>query len=525
MTNNKKIRYVTNQPKKNDAKEIKPEPAPKPAKGKSGKKGGGGKKRRIWPWILLAVLLIAVGIGVKFLYDIQNYGSLFNQDPVSTMALEPSVETAGPQASAEPTPDPTPDPEQLLLSQSDLEFMKSRVNILVLGVDESTERENWGSFRTDTMILVTIDFDTKDVTMISIPRDSYIKICNGNGNPTGQQNRVNTAFPAGGGAKKNGYLYAMGTVSHLFGGIPINYYFGFNMNVVKEIVNAMGGVDYDVDVEVNMNGRHLDTGMQHLDGQAVLDYCRQRKGDSDIHRVDRQQRMLMAIFQQLKTTGQIPNIPNIYKAVEQNVQTNLSFTQISSLAYLALQMDMDQLSRHTVEGTSLRVGKASCWGLNMGKLKTLINTVFGISVTLDEEMDGSNVRARIQEAQAAMATELSAADAAVANATALLNNYGAYLSADAQSQLKSLTTTLSDEVEKAIDVSSRDSIVYYTDALNQMNQYCYAQLGMSGGPDTVPQQQEGLPGDPTLNPALDPALDPGQIPVIPDLSGTDLPVG
>ena len=54
--------------------------------------------------------------------------------------------------------------------------MQKRVNILALGYDESAERVGWGSYRTDTMILITVNFDTNKVDMISIPRDSYVKI-------------------------------------------------------------------------------------------------------------------------------------------------------------------------------------------------------------------------------------------------------------------------------------------------------------------------------------------------------------
>ena len=154
--------------------------------------------------------------------------------------------------------------------------------------------------------------------------------------------RVNTAFSAGGGINKHGFDYSMKTVAMLLGDIPISYYIGFNMNVVKDVVNAMGGVDYDVDTEVNMNGRVYHPGMQHLDGQGVLDYSRQRKGTSDIARVDRQQRILLAIFNQMKQTNQIVNIPKIYSAVSSNMQTNLSMTQISALALFANKIGMEK---------------------------------------------------------------------------------------------------------------------------------------------------------------------------------------
>lgn len=516
-----------------------------PAQGKDkgsgdGKKGGG--KKRIWLWVALGILAVLIGIGVKFIIDINNRAALFEQTPVTTPVPTATPEAAETAAAvvAPPTPSPTPDPEAILLSQADLEFMKNRVNILVLGVDESTERANWGSFRTDTMILVTIDFETNDVYMISIPRDSYVKLCGSEGNPLksngeSRYGKINSAFSAGGGAQENGYLYSMNTVSHLFGGIPVNYYVGFNMNVVKEVVNAMGGVDYDVDIEINMNGRHLDTGPQHLDGQAVLDYCRQRKGDSDIKRVERQQKMLKAIFQQLKSTGQIVNIPSIYQAVEQNIQTNLTFTQISSLALMALDMDLDQLESSTVEGTGIMVGSSSCWGLYMNKLKNLIQEVFGIEVRMDMDMDVSNIRERIAAEQAAIAGELGAANAAVSRADSILSRYGDWLSEDARSNLNAWRDALQELVEDA-SLENVGEIVSATNTLNQLNNTILSQLGQYGqGGDIAPQPEvpepppvPDAPGDVPTDPPMDVPTDaPGpegfEIPEVDPNTG--LPIG
>ena len=155
-----------------------------------------------------ALVCVALFFAVKFVADITNPAGLFDTPSPSPAA----VETAEPTLAAGQTPPPaTPNPEETLLSQADLEFMKNRVNILVVGIDESTERENWGSFRTDTMILVSINFDTNDVDMISVPRDSFVKIYTSKGslvtseqNVTGM-NKINSAFSSGGGSKKNGF--------------------------------------------------------------------------------------------------------------------------------------------------------------------------------------------------------------------------------------------------------------------------------------------------------------------------------
>ena len=465
-----------------------------------------GKRRlstagRIVLFVLLALLLGGIAYGVKFYYDITHPATLFQEEPTPTPAPEAtaspaSVTSVASAGSITPLPTPTVDTEQQLLSQADLQFMKNRVNVLVMGIDESTERANWGSFRTDTMILVTIDFGTKNVDMISVPRDSYVKITDSKGNFVTRQDgttkfdKINSAFSSGGGAQKSGYLYAMSTVSRLLGGIPIQYYFGFNMNVVKQVVDAMGGVDYNVDTEVKMNGRQLHPGMQHLDGQAVLDYARQRKGSSDIARVDRQQKIIMAIFQQMKTAGTIGQLPAIYQAVEQNIQTNLSFKQISSLALLALQMNPAQLNRHTVDGEFLNMNSLSYWGISTDKLVKLVKSVFGVSIKADTDIDVTNIKTQILAAQALVAPELKRAGAAIAAADNLLNNYASWL----PDTTKNALTAAEKTVQDAMDAQDKTQLDAATPALENLCNAIIVQIQGYTGP--VPQGTAAAPATP-----------------------------
>ena len=152
--------------------------------------------------IVVAVILVgAIGSGVWLIAYVSNPKNAFSEleetrkvDLVATP--EPTPEpTATPEQTDEAlTPEPTAtlEPE---MTQPDYDFEKKRVNILLLGADSSTERISAGmNFRTDTMILVTVDFDNKDVDMISIPRDSYMRI-----NKGGKFNKINAAFTFGGG--------------------------------------------------------------------------------------------------------------------------------------------------------------------------------------------------------------------------------------------------------------------------------------------------------------------------------------
>lgn len=456
------------------------EPSRKPPKKPKKQKKKTGKAGRVVLFCLLGLLLVGGGVLAKFYHDIStNPVSVFPEiTPVPTPVPTPAA-TLAPDVTA--TPEPTPDPAAVLLSEADLEFMKNRVNIMVLGLDESAERASWGAFRTDTMILVTIDFDTNDITMISCPRDSYVKLANGEGHPIKNGEnfefaKINSAFPKGGGSKKNGYAYAMGTVSYVLGGIPIQYYVGFNMNVVKDMVNAMGGLYYDVDTKVTMNGREYEPGYQYMDGQAVLDYCRQRKGSSDIARVERQQNMLKAIFREMKSTGQIVNIPKIYKAVETNIETNLSFAQISALALIALHMDADQLQSRTLDGTFLNMRSTSYWGLYTGKIASMVKEVFGISVNIDGDLNVTNIKAVLEANRQLIAAELNAAKSAINIAQGILKDYGNWLTEEAKNRLKSALS----QCEDAYDAEDKALLDYYTPPLQSLNNEMLASLQQAG---------------------------------------------
>ncbi len=390
---------------------------------------------------LLGLFLAALGVGLKFYLDVSHPQTVFGSGS-------------------------NEDAEAQLMSQADTAFMKDRVNILVLGVDKSVERPGWGSYRTDTMILVTIHFDTNDVDMISIPRDSYVKIIDARGKEQ-RRGKVNSAFSLGGGLEEEGYQYTMNTVSYLFGDIPINYYLGFDMDVVKDVVNAMGGIDFNVDTEIDVDGYVLHPGMQHLDGLGVLQYARQRKGSSDIARVERQQKVIMAIFQQLKSTGQIARVPEIYQAVEQNIQTNLSFKQITSLALLASKMDASQLERHMVSGDFLDMNGASYWGVNTKALEEMIREVFGAEVSVDGEIDFKNVEPSIEEDSGNMAEELSAAQEAFERGQSLMEAYGSHLEENSRSRLQQYM----DAVQDAMEAQDKEQLV---SEMKQLTQYCDA---------------------------------------------------
>lgn len=340
--------------------------------------------------------------------------ALLRQLYIIYYAPNDAFSTPAPVADAVKTPKPTPSQSDLLaaeqgelLMQADTDFMQNRVNILLVGFDESPERDESGNdvyrdeknnFRSDVLMLAAVNFGENALHLISIPRDTYTPIYGTRG-----RYKINAAFAKGGAAEGEGFLYAKKTVEMLMG-VPIDYYAGVNMAGMKALVDAMGGVDYDVDVEIKLNGRVLKTGYQHLDGQQVLDYCRARKGIStDVGRNDRQQRMLVAIFTKLKEQDMLYSLPKLFSAVKDDLYTNLSAAQVAALAAFGLRLPVDGIRRSTLEGEYIsNVYNASYYVLSNKKLVRLVKEEFGITITRDNKYDVATVK-RDKEAAIAKA--------------------------------------------------------------------------------------------------------------------------
>ena len=344
-------------------------------------------------WTMLACVLGVLGLTwcLRTVYII-NYAPARAFDSQVAPTQRPLTQTRA------ATPEPTLSPEKALALQADEDFMRDRVNLLIVGFDESPERDETGTsvsrnkknnFRSDVLMLTAVNFAKDSVHLISVPRDTYAEIYNTRG-----RWKINAAFAKGGAATGDGFTYAMKTVELLFG-VPVPYYVGVNMSGLKKLVDAIGGVDYDVDVEIRLNGRTLQKGYQHLDGQQALDYCRARKGIStDLGRNDRQQRMLLAVFAQLKRENRITAIPGLYAAVRDDVYTNLTTAQIAALAAFALRLDPEtSFRRTTLAGEYVNnVYNASYYVLKNKALAALVKEEFGVSVKRSSRYDLTTVK-------------------------------------------------------------------------------------------------------------------------------------
>ncbi|MDO5334804.1 MAG: LCP family protein [Coriobacteriia bacterium] len=210
--------------------------------------------------------------------------------------------------------------------------------MLLIGVDKSEARESsgkWGGYRTDSMILTRVDPQNKHITMISIARDLKTDM-----GEHGTQ-KINAAYTFGGPAG------AIKTISEL-AGVPISHYAEIDFDAFKEVVDALGGIE--VTVPVDIDDKHVDdkikAGKQTLNGSQTLSLCRSRHtydklGDGDALRTANQRMVLSAIMKKVLSSD-LPTMMNTVNTMVGYVTTDMSASYILGLAQQFNGIDVDK---------------------------------------------------------------------------------------------------------------------------------------------------------------------------------------
>ncbi|GGH81615.1 LCP family protein required for cell wall assembly [Pullulanibacillus pueri] len=210
------------------------------------------------------------------------------------------------------------------------------INILLLGVDERKGDKG----RSDTMIVATLNPRKKALTMTSIPRDTRVHIEGRSG-----FSKINAAYAYGDEA------LAVQTVEDYLN-IDIAYYVKINMEGLDNLVDAVGGVTVNNTLDWKDSDFHFTTGTLHLNGKEALAYSRMRHDDpqGDFGRNERQRQVIQAIINQGKSLIAVKNINTILSALGDNVQTNLSFSDMKLLA-TDYRDCRQKISNYEVQGT------------------------------------------------------------------------------------------------------------------------------------------------------------------------------
>ncbi len=265
---------------------------------------------------------------------------------------------------------------------------KQRFTILVLGLDKRPGEIGTG-FRTDTVILLSVDPATKSIGMMSIPRDLFVPIPN---QPDMQ--RINSVYVVGELQRPGaGPLLVMQTVQYNFG-LSINSYVAVSFDAVIGLVDAIDGIDINVPQEIDdpeypdMNfgydPLHIPAGLIHMDGKLALKYARTRHQGTDYDRADRQQQVLLAIRQKALKADTLPRLaaqaPTIWNQISKGVLTDMSLDQMLSLGLYVKDIPASSIKRATVDDKYLQAiqyNHDSVVTLNRNIIGELMTQVFG----------------------------------------------------------------------------------------------------------------------------------------------------
>lgn len=244
-------------------------------------------------------------------------------------------------------------------------FKSSKLNILVIGYDSSIN----GPPRADTILLASIDLKTREVGVLSIPRDTRVSI------PGHGVNRINAAHAFGG-------IDLTVQTLESFLNVPIDYYVETDFDGFARIIDAIGGVELTIKEPLHYvdkaGGLYIDlpAGRQKLNGEEALEYVRFREElKGDIGRIERQQKFLKAMVKSLLNPDIIVKLPAIYKETRKAVNTNIPIQDISPFIHLIKDMKMEQFKTVMLPGEPKYINGASYWIADREKLEILVNNL------------------------------------------------------------------------------------------------------------------------------------------------------
>lgn len=332
------------------------------------------------------------------------------------------------QAVGEPAPDQdTPArADEVVLPQA--AKLDERINVLALGIDQRDGET--GPWRTDTMILMSLDPVSNTASMLSIPRDLWTTI------PGYGESRINTAhytgdnqnYPGGGPAlAKKTVWYALG--------VPVHNYVRINFAGFEQLVDAIGGLDIEVAEDIydakyptadyGTMELYIPAGLHHMDGEMALQYARTRHGSSDFSRMERQQQVIRAAFDKILSLDiPLTRIPMILQLLGSSVQTDLTLQQIVTLADAARKLDPANLRSGVIDGSiTTTVTTPQGWMVEVAdwdKVRILVDELFPttpLAVPTQESAPADAFRA--EQASVAIYNGTMTADLAQQTATLL----------------------------------------------------------------------------------------------------------
>ncbi len=314
------------------------------------------QKRRIWPLVLVIFCFLGAAVAGAMLAS--SSLSLFDSkhNPIAQLERENK--------------------------ETELIKAKDKTTVLIMGVD--VREDDVG--RSDTMMIATIDPKLDKASLLSVPRDTRVRIL-GYG-----FDKINAAYAYG------GEPLSEKTVENLLG-IDIDHYVIVNTKSFVKIIDAIGGVDIDVEKRMyyedpwdDDGGLYIDLypGMQHMDGKTAVTYVRYRDAEGDIGRIHRQQKFMEACLDKIVSPEIIIKIPAVVREVIDAIETDMTFRQLLEIAGALKAAQQNGLTTEMVPGYPLYIDGVSYWMPDVEELRFAVAAGLGVNVD-------SNIKQRAQK--------------------------------------------------------------------------------------------------------------------------------
>ncbi len=303
-----------------------------------------GKKIALWSVLSVLVVLLA---GVGWLFG--KYRKIIT-DPNRHVSLSQAIHDAGETAF---------EPQKGFPGQD-------KLTIVCMGIDDSWTDSDvvyTSASRTDTLFVMTLDLVNKKATMLSIPRDTYTHIAG-----THQTTKINAAYASGGPER------TVATVNE-FLGTSATHYLVLNIDATKKMVDALGGVDVDVEhpMHYHDNWGHLfidlQPGEQHLDGSNAVGFARYRHPDAgkrptpedgDERRMYRQHVLMRAMVDKAKNFANLEKAPELADVAMSTIRTDFTRQQILDIAAIFKGVQQQDIQTASLPGDDFR-GPGGAW--------------------------------------------------------------------------------------------------------------------------------------------------------------------
>lgn len=254
---------------------------------------------------------------------------------------------------------------------------RGKVNILLLGVDEE-------GVRADTIMVVSVDNINKSIKLLSIPRDTRVTL------NTGKKIKINACL--GYESRETMMIGAIRAIT----GMPIHHYCEIDFDGFIEIIDILGGVDYNVPYDMDYDDDvqdlhiHLKAGPQHLDGQAAHDFVRFRHNNrgsdvyapgeyamGDIGRISAQQNFIKELFRQKMQPQYLLKISELLDAGYKYVKTDFSITTALQLISIVKSAETTHMETFILPGEGQYINNVSYYLYSPAETRQLVRTEFG----------------------------------------------------------------------------------------------------------------------------------------------------